>query len=68
MIRTIEDWELKYYKLIINKRFSFFKWGISFNFQIINKQLDREWKKIIDRTITQTATTSSVTDSRYSSL
>lgn len=59
MIRAIEEWELKYYKLSINKRFKFFKWDISFSFQILNNQIHKEWEKRIQNIIDNSVTISS---------
>ena len=59
MLRAIEDWELKYYKLTTYKRFKFFKWEISFNFQILNSGLHKEWEKRVQKIIDNSVTTSS---------
>jgi len=49
---VLEDWELKYYKISINKHFKFFKWEISFNFQIVNRNnLNKEWEKRVKEMI-----------------
>jgi len=64
-IRQLEDWELKYYKLSINKQFKFFRWEISFNFQILNSGIRKEWAKIMKEAMKDIKTTTNTKGEKY---
>jgi len=64
-IRQLEDWELKYYKLSINKHFKFFRWEISFSFQILNSKIHEEWAKIMKEAMKDIKTTTNNVDEKY---